>query len=106
MQSTLVCKTSPIVSSRTTLIVLGPSYLDVCKDGPKADGLISLSNSVNSADAPRLEKLSTMTKEKLAELLNGRLLLCKVFVGHKIKAREDQLSLVLAYVFCIICDRI
>ena len=91
-----------------TLTVLGPPYLDVCKDGPKADGLISLSNSVNLADAPRLDKLSrrgstvTMTKGKLAELLNGKLLLCKVLVGHKIEAREDQLSLVLVYV-CFRC---
>ena len=99
----LVCK---IVSSQMTLIVLGPSYLEVCKDGPKTDGLISLSNSVNSADAPRLEKLSstlTMSKEKHAQLLHGRLLLCKVFVGHKVEAREDQLSLVLVYyyVYCV-----
>ena len=73
----------------------GQSYLDLCKVGLASGGLISLSNSVNLADAPRLDKISaTHTFQapalKLANLLRGKLLLCKVFTEQSRVIKEDQ----------------
>ena len=76
--------------------------MDVCKDGLCGIGPISLSNSVNMADAPRLEEIlkqSYLPAMKLAKLLNGLLLLCKVFTGkglQEMKASNRFVSL-----FCL-----
>ena len=77
-----------------TCILTGQSYLDFCKEGLPNDGLISLSNSVNLADAPRLAEISVTHFQtpalKLAKVLNGKLLLCKVFTKQS-KEIKDQL---------------
>ena len=69
----------------------GQSLVDLCKHGLSSSGLISLSNSVNLADAPRLEEVSLTHRDslalRLAKLLSGKLLLCKVFIGQ---CREIQ----------------
>ena len=68
--------------------------MDVCKNGLCEDGPISLSNSVNMADAPRLEDISSrhdhLPAMKLAKLLNGQLLLCKVFTGQGLELEDGN----------------
>lgn len=58
--------------------------MDLCKLGLSKEVPISLTNSVNVADAPRLEEILSMKSclpaERLAKVLDGQLLLCKVFV--------------------------
>ena len=75
--------------------VTGQIYLDLCKVGLPSGGLISLSNSVNLADAPRLEEVSMTHFQapglKFAKLLSGKLLLCKVFIKQSREIEEDQM---------------
>jgi hypothetical protein len=72
--------------------------VDVCKDGLCGAGPVSLSNSVNMADAPRLEEISSLQNlpppMKLAKLLNGQLLLCKVFTGQGLEEMKEGNRLV------------
>ena len=71
--------------------------MDVCKGGLCGGGPVSLSNSVNMADAPRLEEISTqnhLPAMKLAKLLNGQLLLCKVFTGKGLEEMKEGSRLV------------
>lgn len=67
------------------------------------DGFITLSNSVNLADAPRLKDMSLRHSQcqelKLANALNGQLLLCKVFIGQSVEMKDNKV-LVSATVFC------
>ena len=70
----------------------------MCKDGLCGVGPVSLSNSVNNADAPRLEEISSLQNHppamKLANLLNGQLLLCKVFTGRGLQEIKEGSRLV------------
>ena len=71
--------------------------MDMCKDGLCGVGPVSLSNSVNIADAPRLEEISLQNHPptmKLANLLNGQLLLCKVFTGRGLQEIKEGSRLV------------
>ena len=67
----------------------------MCKDGLCGAGPVSLSNSVNMADAPRLKEISYHPPPmKLAKLLNGQLLLCKVFTGRGLEEMKEGNKLV------------
>ena len=72
--------------------------MDVSKDGLCGAGPVSLSNSVNMADAPRLEEILSQQNHpssmKLAKLLNGQLLLCKVFTGRGLEEIKEGRRLV------------
>lgn len=72
--------------------------MDVCKDGLYKAGPVSLSNSVNIADSPRLEEILSLRDHppamKLAKALNGQLLLCKVFTGQGLEEVKESNRLV------------
>ena len=76
-----------------TLIMAGQVCVDLCKDGLPNEGFISLSNSVNLADAPRLGHLSPqdgpLSAMELAKISSGKLLLCKVFIGQSAQVEQE-----------------
>ena len=78
-----------------TTLCSGQCYVDVCKDGLCGASPVSLSNSVNMADTPRLKEISSLHPPmKLAKLLNGQLLLYKVFTGRGLEEMKEGNKLV------------
>ena len=82
--------------------------MDVSKDGLYGTGPVSLSNSVNMADAPRLEEILSWQNQppaiKLAKLLNGQLLLCKIFTGRGLEEMKEVRRLVFSLLSTTLCS--
>lgn len=78
------------------------------KDGLCGAGPVSLSNSVNMADSPRLEEILSQQNHppamKLAKLLNGQLLLCKVFTGRGLEEMKEGRRLVFLLLSMTLCS--